>query len=101
MEFDNQTIEMFNLTRLPENYWTSKVSKVQEGPHKEVIFDWFTNIKTKLKNKKGLIITGPYGRGKSSCAAIILKAALAYGNFGLWLNCREMQGDRDWETNQK
>jgi primosomal protein DnaI len=81
---------MFDVVRIPKNSWMDRLSLIQEGEHRELILDWFEEIPNKISTGKGLYLHGDFGVGKSSIAAILLKGALAFGIFGLWVNFKPL-----------
>ncbi len=81
--------KMLKRIQLPNVYWETRLSKVSECEGKKILTDWIMPMSKEgsgLIPKKGLYIYGEFGRGKSAAAAIALKACLAKGKFGLWVN---------------
>lgn len=87
---DSNLLKMYQRLNLPELYWEVSMSHVPDKPYKEKINDWIVNIKDKLHSGKGLFLYGDFRHGKSALAAMILRAALARGVFGLWVNYRDL-----------
>jgi DNA replication protein DnaC len=84
----------FKYMRLPEEYWKCTLSELPDNgsskntkniPYKEIVREWVLNFKEKSK-ARGLYLYGPYGTGKSGIGAILLKAGMAHGLIGLWVN---------------
>jgi len=90
LTLEHNTKRMFEFVQIPENYWEDRLSRIQEGPHKAVILDWFEDLPININEGKGLYLYGEYGVGKSSIAAMLLKGALAHGKFGLWTNFKPL-----------
>jgi DNA replication protein DnaC len=82
--------DLYELVCLPAKYQAARLSKVpEECPHYKLIHEWVYNIKDKVGGP-GLYLYGDLRRGKSSCAAIIQKAAMANGIITLWITYRRL-----------
>lgn len=82
--------EIYERIRIPPLYWNDSIKDMPDKPYKALIQDWVTNIKSKIAIGKGLYLYGEFGMGKSSSAAILLRAAAARGIFGLWVDFRHI-----------
>lgn len=94
---DATTIKLLERIRLPKNYYEVGFTGMDDSEHKTLLFNWYSNITDKI-GTRGLIFYGKYGTGKSSCAAILLKAALIRGIIGLWLDYADLKGIKSYDT---
>lgn len=87
----NLNEEIMQRLNLPKKHWYCVLSKIPDQcPHKELLVNWIDNLKSNVRNAKGMLLVGDYSRGKSGSAAIMLKAAASKGIIGLWLTARDL-----------
>lgn len=80
----------FNLMNLPRIHWDARIDLIPDGcPHKETIRGWADGVLEHVERGDNLLLWGDYGYGKSACAAIMLKAALRWGQVGMWIMAEE------------
>jgi DNA replication protein DnaC len=75
---------MLERMRLPKSFWFSLFNEISDGEAKESIRSFLRKIDEALGKGYGLVIYGPNGVGKTSSAAVILKAARIRGYTGLF-----------------
>lgn len=86
------TVALLKRTRLPRRHWKCTLAQIpDECSHKAEIVDWIGSLSSNVTNARGLLLMGDYSQGKSGCAAIILKAALARGIVGCWHRATDLQ----------
>lgn len=93
MEISQKTLEKFQYMKLPSLYYQRKFDEIPDHAtgeafkYKEVIGEYLKSIPT----TQGLYLHGrEYGHGKSSIAAIILKAFAAKYMYGYWLSYKNI-----------
>lgn len=93
---DSKIIEMYQRSGIPQVYWESHIKNIPDKAYKEQVIEWINGLKANrfnhLESSKGMYIHGPYGSGKSAIAAMLLRAGVGVGIFGLWVNYRQIAG---------
>jgi len=86
------TTQHLERMRIPQKHWGAKLSLIPDRcEHKKIVSNYVANIEDHLyEDSRGLLLFGNYSVGKSALAAIILKAAMAAGEVGLWISSRDI-----------
>ena len=85
--------EILERTRIPEAHWRARMVEIPDHcEHREKVQGYLDDILANVRRPKGLLLTGPFGSGKSAIGSIILKAAAAQGFIGLWITARKLPG---------
>lgn len=78
------TVEHLERMRIPARYYRVAFTGVSEGAHKEALRRYLTDLDDLLARGVGLVLSGPNGSGKTSCAVLVLKEAARRGVFGVF-----------------
>ena len=77
--------------RVGEGYWGVTLSEIpDEVPHKVPITKYLSSLSTMVDQGKNLLLTGPYGSGKTSCGVLAIKECIGRGGRALFVEAREM-----------
>ena len=77
--------KLYNHANIPEDYWYVGPSQIKdEMEYKSKLMDYYDNIRDRVQNGDSVFFYGPLGTGKSACACMLLKKALANGIMGFY-----------------
>lgn len=87
-------VEHLQRMMIPELYYNCRLSQIPDElcPHKKVIRKYIDNIEMNLVKGRGLLLYGEYSQGKSGLGSILLKAAAAHCQIGLWIRSDNIPG---------
>lgn len=87
-EIDPELLRLYNV---PKSKWTVSLDRVPgDLEHREPVVQYLKNLKENLETGRGLLFCGVYGTGKSSLAAIIVRAVAEHGCDPYWLEAFEL-----------
>ena len=91
--------EVLAATNMPKRYWGSDIEQIDGGSGVySAVAEAVEHTPKWLSEGKGFYICGPLNAGKSSIAAILLKAAAMRFQRCLWLSVRDVPGVRFKDT---
>lgn len=94
--------EILRFSNVPSSKWEVSLDKIPvKYEYHTVIADYFRDLRGNLERGRGLLLCGPYGSGKSSIAAIILREVVAHGCDGYWLEAFELADGWRGKTTSK
>lgn len=82
--------KVFERIHLPVKYWSSTIAKIADQPHKGPFLDYWKVAPKHISEGRGLFLYGPFGSGKTSLAALIVKRAAQYGQIGYWVRMDDL-----------
>lgn len=85
---------------VPKSKWAVSLDRVpKDTDYRNAVEQYMGKLKENLEAGCGLLLRGPYGSGKSSLAAIVLREVAAHGCNPYWLEAFELSGG--WRKQDK
>jgi len=95
------TPKVLHNANIGREYWRASISKIPKGlAYRAALEGIVESLPEDEQSGKGVIFHGPYGSGKSSSAAIVLKAGLCRGGQGYFVRALDLRRahDKSWAT---
>ena len=86
------------VARIPKRYWSCRLDLIPDHAyHKRRVDTFAHHLTDHIRDGRGLVLYGEFGRGKTGTGVCLLKKAMAHGAYGLFvraLDLPEIEKDR-------